>query len=97
MMWRLALPPGADRDHEYCNPAAVMDVERISRMRARFLVTCRRGDPLIDRQRQLVKVMEAAGLQVAAQLEEEGFHAMELFDPAAAEVLFATVKEFINA
>ncbi|PKU88024.1 probable carboxylesterase 8 [Dendrobium catenatum] len=97
MMWRLALPLGADRDHEYSNPAAAMCVSKISKIRARCLIKGRRGDPLIDRQRQFVKVMEAAGVRVVVQLEEEGIHAIELFDPAAAEAFFVTVKEFINA
>lgn len=96
MMWRLALPLGANRDHEYCNPAAAMGAERVSRMRVRCLIKGRKGDPLIDRQRQLVRVMVAAGVRVVAQLEEEGVHAIELFDPAAAEALFADVNEFIN-
>ncbi|KAL0907827.1 hypothetical protein M5K25_022268 [Dendrobium thyrsiflorum] len=97
MMWRLALPLGADRDHEYSNPAAAMSVSKISQIRARCLIKGRKGDPLIDRQRQFVKVMEAAGVPVVGQLEEEGIHAIEIFDPAAAEAFFFAVKEFINA
>ncbi|KAG0494020.1 hypothetical protein HPP92_005014 [Vanilla planifolia] len=97
MLWRLALPLGADRDHEYCNPVSAMAAEKISKMPARCLVKGRRGDPLIDRQRQLLHVMEAAGLRVVGQLEDEGFHAIELLVPSAAEALFTDVSEFFNA
>lgn len=97
MLWRLALPVGADRDHEFCNPGEMMDAKVVSKMRARCLVKGRIGDPLIDRQRRLVEAMEAAGVGVVAQLEEKGFHSVELFDPAAADALFADVREFMNA
>lgn len=96
MLWRLALPGGADRDHEYCNVVEKMDLKVVSKMRARFLIKGWIGDPLIDRQRKLVEAMEAAGVGVVARMEEEGFHSVELFDSAAAEGFFADVKEFID-
>ncbi|XP_056169070.1 probable carboxylesterase 120 [Syzygium oleosum] len=51
LLWELALPVGADRDHEYCNPTSVDRSEEWERMRAkgwRAVVAGSGGNPLID-------------------------------------------------
>lgn len=95
LMWRLALPKGADRDHEFCNPVAAPPPRPIRLPRC--LVKGYGGDPLIDRQRAFVKMLEEEGASVVASLDEGGFHAVELFDPPSAQALLAEVRDFISS
>lgn len=94
MMWGLALPEGADRDHEYCNPTAKVPtgVKRLPRC----LVKGSKGDPLVDRQREFVEVLEGAGVDVTAKFDDDGYHAVELLDEAKAAALFDEVREFVG-
>ncbi|THU51643.1 hypothetical protein C4D60_Mb06t33180 [Musa balbisiana] len=94
MLWHLALPKGADRDHEFCNPAVAVPPEL--RHLPKCLVKGFEGDPLVDRQREFAKMLEREGASVVALFDEGGFHAVELFDPATAEALFAEVRQFIS-
>lgn len=94
MMWGLALPKGADRDHEFCNP--VVSPPRPIRL-PRIMVKGCEGDPLIDRQRAFVKMLEEEGASVVASFDEGGFHAIELFDPGMGQALFAGVRDFISS
>ncbi|XP_008794678.2 carboxylesterase 1 [Phoenix dactylifera] len=95
MMWRLALPKGADRDHEFCNPVAAPPPRPIG-LPSCMVKGCQ-GDPLIDRQRAFVKMLEEEGVSVVAKLDEGGFHAIELFDPVRRQALFAEVRDFISS
>ncbi|OMO80372.1 Alpha/beta hydrolase-3 [Corchorus capsularis] len=63
LMWSLALPKGADRDHE---------------------------------QKELVKMLEARGVEVVAKFDEVGCHAIEFINPLKAKALLESVKEFIK-
>ncbi|EHA8592223.1 putative carboxylesterase 8 [Cocos nucifera] len=97
MMWRLALPKGADRDHEFSNP--VVAPPRPIRL-PRCMVKGCQGDPLIDRQRAFVKMLEEEddeGASVVAGFDEGGFHAIELFDPGRGQALFAEIRDFISS
>lgn len=98
LMWELALPLSADRDHEYCSVRAGNGVQKFERMKElgwRVLVSCNNGDPLVDREKELAQLMEEKGVQVVKDFQEEGFHGVELFEPSKANQFIALVKDFI--
>lgn len=95
-LWRLALPLGADRDHEFCNPVKAMKPEALAGLPPRCLVTGNVDDPLIDRQREFARwLQDRAQAEVVVKTDAAGFHAAELFVPEIAEVLFAAMREFM--
>ncbi|KAL6644402.1 hypothetical protein ACP70R_016010 [Stipagrostis hirtigluma subsp. patula] len=96
MLWSLALPLGADRDHEFCNPAKALPPAAVAGL-PRCLVTGHDGDPLIDRQKEFIKWLQDGGVEVVDKTEFTGFHAVELFVPEKAAELFAAVREFVDA
>ncbi|XP_030550522.2 carboxylesterase 1-like [Rhodamnia argentea] len=99
LMWELALPAGADRDHEYCNPMAGDRLEEWGRMRTlgwQVVVAGGGGDPLIDRQRELTAELEAKGVQVVGFFGGEGdSHAVEMMEPAKAEFFLEKLKGIV--
>uniref|UniRef100_J3MV12 Alpha/beta hydrolase fold-3 domain-containing protein n=2 Tax=Oryza brachyantha TaxID=4533 RepID=J3MV12_ORYBR len=96
-LWSLALPAGADRDHEFCNPAKSMSPEALAGGLPRCLVTGSDGDPLIDRQRELVGWLRGHGVEVVAKTDLAVSHAAELFVPEIADQLFAAARAFVSA
>ncbi|XP_057443420.1 carboxylesterase 1-like [Lotus japonicus] len=99
LMWELALPIGADRDHEYSNPTAGdgfdEKMEKIKELGWRVLVSGNGEDPLVDRERELVMLMEEKGVHVVKDFQEEGHHAFEFFEPSKAKNVIGLVKAFI--
>ncbi|KAK2994273.1 hypothetical protein RJ640_022926 [Escallonia rubra] len=101
LMWELALPVGVDRDHEYCNPmvgggpSGIWDEIKV--LGWRVLVIGCDGDPLIDRQVELVKVLEEKGVNVVSKFTEGGYHGVDIIEPAKAGPLCVVIKEFISA
>lgn len=98
LMWELALPVGADRAHEYCNPMLggwSGNLDRVKKMGLRVLVTGSGGDPLIDRQKEFAKMLERKGVTVVAQFDDGGCHSLEFMDPVRAKELFLLIKKFI--
>lgn len=96
LMWDMCLPEGADRDHVYCNPTVTDGVygEKIGRLPKCF-INGYAGDPLVDKQMELAKILEARGVHVKSCFVMDGFHACELFDPAKAKALTDNVQNFV--
>ena len=98
LMWELSLPIGVDRDQEYCNPAVGGGSQRLEKIRLlewRVLMIDCKGDPLIDHQIELVKMMEEKGLAVASQFDKGGHHGVDLQDLSRAKALHAVLKNFM--
>lgn len=99
LMWELALPI-ADRDHEYCNPTVGGGsrlLENIKLLGWRIFVTGCDGDPLIDRQIQLVKLMEEKGVAVVSKFREGDYHGVEIFEPSKAKAFHVVLKNFMSS
>ncbi|GLT39494.1 hypothetical protein SLA2020_136820 [Shorea laevis] len=97
LIWEFALPKDTDRDHEYCNlkvseTTHSADIGRLQRC----LVCGHDEDPLVDRQREFMKMLEARGVNVVGRFDD-GWHGMELFDPLKAQAFYDSVKAFVNA
>ncbi|XP_061349068.1 carboxylesterase 1-like [Gastrolobium bilobum] len=100
LLWELALPIGVDREHEYCNLRAENCLEKLDKIEVlgwRVLVSGNGGDPLVDREKELVKLMEEKGVQVVSDFEEEGCHGVEFSDSSKAKQLIEIVKGFISS
>ncbi|KAE8664001.1 2-oxoglutarate and Fe(II)-dependent oxygenase superfamily protein isoform 1 [Hibiscus syriacus] len=97
LMWELALPIGADRDHEYCNPTAGKGPKLLAAglRRMEGIVTGCDGDPLIDRQVGLVKSMEERECQGSEPFSCGRLSRRDVMQPAKAEALFLLLKYFI--
>lgn len=98
LMWELSLPQGVDRDHEYSNPAVGGDskaLDQIGRKEWKVLITGWTGDPMIDRQIELVKIMEQKGVKVKSQFCEGGCHGVDLVDAAKTKDLLIILKNFV--
>ncbi|KAJ8771525.1 hypothetical protein K2173_026702 [Erythroxylum novogranatense] len=66
LLWDLSLPIGADRDHEYSNPTVGEGPKKLDPLKSlewTVMITASEGDPLVDRQRDLVKLMKEKGIQ----------------------------------
>ncbi|GMY09413.1 probable carboxylesterase 9 [Fagus crenata] len=96
LLWELALPKAANRDHRYCNPMVPgpHKAKLCSRLR-RCLVIGFGGDPLVDRQQEFVKMLAACGVQVEARFDDVGFHYIDFIDPRWAKVVLNFVRDFI--
>ncbi|CAL0324539.1 unnamed protein product [Lupinus luteus] len=96
MMWNLSLPKGSNRDHMFCNPMVsnVIYGDKIGKL-PRCFINGNDGDPLVDKQKELAKILEGHGVQVVQHFVEDGFHAIELFDKAKAMVFCENVKKFV--
>ncbi|KAH6830781.1 alpha/beta-Hydrolases superfamily protein [Perilla frutescens var. hirtella] len=96
LLWSLALPEGADRAHEYCDPFAGggPHEEKIIRLPV-TLVRGYSGDLLVDKQKELAEMLAARGGRVVAQFIDGGHHAVELYDPKFAEALYDHLRDFV--
>ncbi|PWA68198.1 alpha/beta-Hydrolases superfamily protein [Artemisia annua] len=96
LMWELALPKGTDRDHRFCNLLGDEQVKENMKRLGRCLVMGFGGDPLIDRQQDLVQVMVMQGVVVEARFDEVGFHGIDMIDPRRALAILNFIKEFVS-
>ncbi|KAK8498055.1 hypothetical protein V6N13_121442 [Hibiscus sabdariffa] len=97
LMWELCLPVDADRDHPYCNPTAGFGVlEKMKQLGWRVLVTGCDGDPMIDRQMELAKMMEKKGIKVVGRFGEGEYHGFEIIDSSKAKPLHLVLLNFIS-
>ena len=103
LIWELALPEGAGRDHRYCNPTVVdeggggdddVPFGEIKRLRWKILVLGCYGDPVVDRMVGLVEMLGSRGVEVMEHFGE-GRHGLEFDDPSQ-EKLFLRVKDFVE-
>ncbi|KAF9614877.1 hypothetical protein IFM89_020974 [Coptis chinensis] len=92
LMWVLALPMGADKNHEFCNPMGA-HFNKIKRL-PRCFVNGYGGDPLVDRQKEFSKMLGDQGACVVENYSDDGYHACELFIPDKAQALVMNVKDF---
>ncbi|KAJ9679167.1 hypothetical protein PVL29_021178 [Vitis rotundifolia] len=98
LVWELALPEGADRDHEYSNPMVgkgAEQCEKIGRLGWKVLVTGCEGDLSLDRQKEWVEMAKKKGVAVDSSFVEGGFHAIELVDASKAKALFRLINKFM--
>ncbi|CAI9764815.1 unnamed protein product [Fraxinus pennsylvanica] len=95
VLWTLALPPYANRDHEFCNPISGGSyLGRVPRL-PRVFVKADEGDPLIDRTTQLVQLLMRYRVPVIYQYNRGGFHGIELQNKTAAQSLYDDMKRFV--
>ncbi|CAI0404066.1 unnamed protein product [Linum tenue] len=101
MAWEMCLPVGADRDHEYCNPMAGGGSELLEKLRAvgcRVAVIAYEGDPLVDRSKEVVRMMEDKGIDVVAHFESGGSHGLEIMDAEKGkEFNGGVLKKFVQS
>ncbi|KAK7280030.1 hypothetical protein RJT34_25092 [Clitoria ternatea] len=97
LMWNLSLPVGVDRDYEYSNPTVKGGAKALDQIRLlgwRCAVFGVEGDPLVDRERELVKLLEHKSVHVVGQFYEGGRHGIFIGDPSMSQKVFDLVKSF---
>ncbi|CAI8593584.1 unnamed protein product [Vicia faba] len=101
LLWKLALPIGVNRDHEYSNITVGNDVgekfEKIKDQGWKVLVSMNGGDPLVDRSKELVKLMEEKGVEVVMDFQEDGFHGVEFSEASKAKNFIELVNGFVSS
>ncbi|XP_031263652.1 probable carboxylesterase 120 [Pistacia vera] len=100
LMWEFSLPHGADRDHEYCNltVGGGSDVlDQIKQLGWKVLITATTGDPMIDRQVEMARMMEQKGVQVKSHYDEGGYHGIDVIEPEKRKAVPVIMKEFVNS
>ncbi|XP_021730482.1 carboxylesterase 1-like [Chenopodium quinoa] len=99
LVWSLALPVGADRGHEFCNPITHGGSEKLGQVRDlgwRVMVVGCDGDPLLDRQVGLVKMLEEKGVIVKSMFSEGGHHGVFASDSSKRKMLFGVLEESLG-
>jgi hypothetical protein len=96
VMWDFALPEGVGRDHKFCNPMVVDEVDdacfdRIKQLGWKILLTGCDGDPLIDRRVEFVEMLRRKGNEIMSYFGE-GVHGMERLEPRGDEPQFEQIK-----
>ncbi|KAJ4887753.1 putative carboxylesterase 120 [Raphanus sativus] len=90
--WKLCLPVGANRDHEYSNPTVGdgPDIMEVMGQRGwKVVVSGVEGDPLVDRHRNVAKLMKEKGVDVVEHFTDGDVP--NLID------LFASIRNVIHS
>nr|AKT44367.1 carboxylesterase [Tectona grandis] len=96
VLWSLALPKKANRDHEFCNPiSGGTYLGRVFRL-PKVYIKGDFGDPLVDRSILLAQFLASCGVPVYYRFNPGGFHGIELQNTTAAQQLYNDIKWFIN-
>ncbi|KAF6164400.1 hypothetical protein GIB67_037558 [Kingdonia uniflora] len=77
----LALLIGANLDHEFANPMVQGTYANKIGKLPKVLIRGFQGDPLLDRQMELVAMLIRNGVQVTAYFDDIGFHCVNYLDP----------------
>ncbi|ESQ31710.1 hypothetical protein EUTSA_v10005595mg [Eutrema salsugineum] len=99
VFWDLCLPVGVDRDHEYSNPTVgdgSEELEKIGRLRWKVMVIGGERDPMVDRQRDVAKLMKKKGVEVVELFTDGDVHGAEIGDPSKRHALFSSIGNFIS-
>ncbi|KAL2515002.1 putative carboxylesterase 8 [Forsythia ovata] len=91
--WSLALPFQANRDHKFCNPFTY-GFERVRRV-PRWFVKDDEGDPMVDRAKEFVRMLELNKVPVVYRFNPGGFHGIDIENKTSALAFFHDVKNFI--
>lgn len=100
VMWDLSLPIGVDRDHEYSNPTVrdgSENLEKIGRLRWKVMMIGGELDPVIDRQRDIAKLMKKKGVEVVEHFNGGDVHGAEIGYPSKRKTLFVSIGKFISS
>ncbi|CAN6859398.1 unnamed protein product, partial [Brassica oleracea] len=95
--WELCLPVGENRDHAYSNPTMGDGLEILGALKWKVMVCGGGGDPMIDMQRNVAKLMKEKELNVVERFTDGDVHGAELGDPCKSQTLFASFKSFISS
>lgn len=91
---------GANRDNEYSNPMKGNVPENLGMIKEKgwkVTMTSCGGDPLVDRQNEVVKALEGKGVAVVSKLIDGEYHGYDILEPAKAELVMCAVKETIQS
>ncbi|KAI5642006.1 hypothetical protein M9H77_00203 [Catharanthus roseus] len=100
LLWELALPVDADRDHVFCNFKGSISPKIFDQIRGfgwKVLVSGCDGDILIDYQIELVKILQENGVEVVSKFDAGGYHGYQISDPSKLEELCLVLKEFMQS
>ncbi|KAK9143618.1 hypothetical protein Syun_013018 [Stephania yunnanensis] len=95
LMWKLALPEGSSRDHEYSNFMVKGEYGGNIGKLPRTLVRGFEGDPLLDRQMEFVRLLMRHRVRVTAHFGEFGFHNIDFVDAKRHLTMIKYMREFI--
>ncbi|XP_020205122.1 carboxylesterase 1 [Cajanus cajan] len=100
LAWKLSLPIGANRDHEFSNPTVhggSPALEQIRGLGWRVVVFGCDGDLLVDRQVGFTKLVEEKGVHVVGQFFRGGYHGIFIQDPSMAKKVYHQLQISMTA
>ncbi|CAH8388429.1 unnamed protein product [Eruca vesicaria subsp. sativa] len=98
--WMICLPVFANRDHVYSNPTVGYgpdNMEEMGRLGWKVMVSGGEEDPLIDRQRDVAKLMKEKGVHVVERFTDGDVYRFELGYTSETQTLFASIRNFISS